>query len=123
MYTSMATQLSAGVIESDRDTLVALKRMANYTAVNPAFGVQSLVELEEALVQAEEKSLLMQRDLAAARDEEIAAAQAFHQAIIGAKSCVIAQFGNDSSEVQAIGLKKRSDRKRPVRRKNGNTDS
>ena len=117
----MATQLSAGVIESDRDTLVALKRMENYTAINPAFSVQNMVELEASLVQAEEKTLLLHRDLAAARDEEIAAAQAFHQAIIGAKSCVMAQFGNDSPEVQAIGLKKRSDRKRPVRRKNDNS--
>jgi hypothetical protein len=39
-----------------------------------------------------------------------------YEAIRGAKEQVIAQYGGDSLAVQAIGLKRRSQRKRPVRR-------
>jgi hypothetical protein len=51
----------------------------------------------------------------AARDNAVAAEWAFHNAVLGAKEQVIAQFGKDSNEVQAIGLKKKSERKSPSR--------
>ena len=41
----------------------------------------------------------------------------FHNAMLGAKMQVTAQFGDDSDEVQAIGLKKKSEYKAPTRRK------
>ena len=40
----------------------------------------------------------------------------FHNLILGAKDQVTAQFGRDSNEVQAVGLKKASERKAPQRR-------
>jgi hypothetical protein len=57
-----------------------------------------------------------QRTLDAARDATQAAEWALHHAILGVKRQVVAQYGPDSDAVQAIGLKKASDRKRPVRR-------
>jgi hypothetical protein len=47
------------------------------------------------------------------RDE---AMQLFHRSMVGAKNQVRAQYGDDSYVVQAIGLTRKSDRKRPVRR-------
>ena len=41
----------------------------------------------------------------------------FHNAILAMKEVVRGQFGADSNEARAIGLKKKSDRKRPVRTK------
>ncbi len=55
--------------------------------------------------------------LAAARDNAVAAEWEFHNLMLGAKDRVIAQFGRDSNEVQAIGLKKASERKAPTRAK------
>jgi hypothetical protein len=46
----------------------------------------------------------------------VAAEWEFHNLMLGAKDQVIAQFGRDSNEVQAIGLKKSSERKAPQRR-------
>jgi hypothetical protein len=54
-----------------------------------------------------------QADLDAARDDSTAAEWAFHNAILGAKDQVIAQFGDDSNEVQSLGLKKKSEYKSP----------
>jgi hypothetical protein len=49
----------------------------------------------------------------AARDAANAAEWALHNLILGAKDQVIAQYGEDSDQVQAIGLKKKSEHKRP----------
>lgn len=41
----------------------------------------------------------------------------FHNAVLAMKEVVKGQFGSDSDEAQAVGLKKKSDRKRPVRQR------
>jgi len=68
------------------------------------------------MAHAEEATLRARKALAAARDTEIIAAREFHSAMLGAKTAVTAQYGSDSPAVQAIGLKKKSERKRPTRR-------
>ena len=110
-------RLPSPALDADRATLLALKDLSDFTPVNPAHSAQSLSALEAALTRAEEAELRAQKALAAARDVTIAAAWEFHNALLGAKAQVIAQYGNDSRAVQAIGLKKRSERKRPARRR------
>jgi hypothetical protein len=59
--------------------------------------------------------------LVEAADAKRAAANAaeweFHNAILGAKTQVTAQFGDDSDELAALGLKKKSEYKSPTRRR------
>ena len=112
----MANPLPTGTLDADRAALLALKDLEDYTAVNSAYSVQALTALEAAVARAEEATLRARNALAAARDVEVAAAREFHNAMLGAKAAVIAQYGNDSLAVQAIGLKKKSERKRPARR-------
>jgi hypothetical protein len=47
---------------------------------------------------------------------EATATQDFHESMLGAKNHVRAQYGDDSYAVQAIGLTRKSDRKRPARK-------
>jgi hypothetical protein len=54
--------------------------------------------------------------LATARDLAAAAEWALHDGMLGAKAQVIAQYGPDSNAVQLLGLKRKSERRRPVRR-------
>ena len=112
----MATPLPSGTLQADRASLLALKDLQDYMAVNPECSTENLVALEAALTRARETTLRTRKALAAARAAEIAAARRFHAGMLGAKAAVIAQYGDDSAAVQAIGLKKRSERKRPVRR-------
>ena len=46
-------------------------------------------------------------------DEAVAADWAFHNAVLGAADQVVAQFGKDSNEIQALGYKKKSEYKSP----------
>ena len=50
-----------------------------------------------------------------ATDATVAAQWAFHDIILDVKNQAKAQFGADSDEVAALGLKKKSERKSPSR--------
>jgi hypothetical protein len=112
----MPTQLPSDILEADRASLVALKDLRDYTAINPLYSTEALTALAEEMDQAEEAMLRAQKVLAAARDKKIAITRQFHSGMIGARTNVTVQYGPDSPEVQAIGLKKKSEYKRPARR-------
>jgi hypothetical protein len=111
---------SLGERKADRAAVLAIRTMADYTPVNPAYSAEALIALEQALLKAEQEELWLQNALAGARDTAAAAAWALHDGILGAKFQVIAQYGADSNAVQAVGLKKKSDRRRPTRRNGTN---
>jgi hypothetical protein len=66
---------------------------------------------------AREKELTAENALAAARDASRQAEWRFHNAMLAVKAQVIAQYGVSSDEVQALGLKKKSERRKPARRR------
>jgi hypothetical protein len=57
---------------------------------------------------------------AVARGDTIAKEWEFHNLMLGVKEQVIAQFGKDSDQLQAIGLKRKSEYKPPKRRSSSN---
>jgi hypothetical protein len=54
--------------------------------------------------------------LATARNQAAATEWALHEGILGARWQVIAQYSPDSKVVQMLGLKRKSERKRPTRK-------
>ncbi|HEX9374309.1 MAG TPA: hypothetical protein VF897_25060 [Roseiflexaceae bacterium] len=108
-------------LESDRNALVAIQALDGYTPINPAYRADALAALNAACAEAQQAEIRAQNALAAARNAAIAAEQTFHGAMLGAKVQVIAQFGDDSDAVASLGMKRKSERKRPVARpaKNG----
>lgn len=120
MAITSTTRVAPATLDADRDTLLALQSMDDYQPRNDSYGVDSLAGLESALTQAEQAELRARIALDAARDRATTAARAFHEATLGAKAEVIAQYGADSVAVQAIGLKRKSDRRRAARRVSAN---
>lgn len=115
----MAQQASRRVrpdaLRADRAALTALKSLDGYAPRNEQCTTAALQTLE-AQVQRDERALLeLEQALAQARSRLIASSWAFHNGMLAAKAEVIAQFGNDSFAVQAVGLTPRSERKRPRR--------
>ena len=84
------------VLRADEDALFGLRTIVGYQPPNENFTLP--------VVNAAYK-----------RDESIAAEHAFHDGVGGSKKQVLAIYGDDSDQVVAVGLKKRSDRK-PVRK-------
>lgn len=109
-------RLSSKTLTNDRDVLKVLKGMEGYNASSANCSVDSLSALEQDLDAKKEIRLQKEGEAKAARDNEVAAEHAFHQAILGAKSQVRSLFGDNSNELQSIGLKKKTERKSPKRK-------
>ena len=115
MATTPTRRVDPPTRAADQQALTALQNMAGYQPANPAYTVSALSAKLAAAEAAQTAEVNARNALAAARDALAAAEWEFHYAILGAKEQVIAQYGRDSDQVQALGLKKKSERKRPAR--------
>ncbi|HJZ49244.1 MAG TPA: hypothetical protein VKE41_18830 [Roseiflexaceae bacterium] len=116
MGTNRSRRLSSDEIQANRHALIGVQSLADYTPHNSAYGAAQLAELGRAMEEAQQAEVRAVQALATARDAAMAAEWALHDGILGAKADVIAQYGPDSNAVQLLGLKRKSERKRPVRR-------
>ena len=107
---------STPVLDADRNTLLSLQDLADYQPRNAANSIANLQKLETELTQAEQNVLRLRVALDTARARLVEKSQLFHAQILTAKDEVIVQYGSDSEEVQAIGLKRKSAYRRSTRR-------
>jgi len=110
-------RLKPALIESDESGFAALQAMALYEPKNQAYSLQAINSAHGLVLSARTEEAQAAAALATARDTAVAREWAFHNLMLGVKDQVMAQFGRDSNEVQALGLKKASERKSPQRRR------
>ncbi|MEI6778717.1 MAG: hypothetical protein WCK70_17595 [Chloroflexales bacterium] len=115
--TTRLSRLAPSIIAADRSILMALQGMSDYQPHNSTYSVATMQQYESSMTQAQQAVIRLQEALEQARVVEIETSHAFHEAILGAKDQVIAQYGPDATAVQIIGLTRKSDHKRPTRRK------
>ena len=106
-------------ITDDEGSFAALQAMAGYAPANQTYTLAAIAAAHEGLRSAWAAETQAEAAYAAARDNAVAKEWEFHNLILGAKDQVTAQFGRDSNEVQAMGLKKSSERRAPQRRRPG----
>jgi hypothetical protein len=104
-------------LQEDRDAFAALKGIGTYAPANTDFTVAKIQTAQNLVVSKRETEVEKEGEFNTARDETVAAEWAFHNAVLGAKDQVKAQFGADSNELQALGLKKKSEFKSPKAKK------
>jgi len=109
-------RLSPEHIQSNRNAVIGVQSLPDYKPNNLAYTAACLVELAHAMEAARQAEMRAVQQLAIARDVAAAAEWALYDGVLGARSQVIAQYGPDSHAVQVIGLKRKSERKRPVRK-------
>ena len=103
-------------LQADLDALIALNGFAVYTPANTAYAKTEVAARQTAMKAAQDAEIAAQNALGTARDAAAAAEWEFHNAMLGVKEQVIAQFGKSSDQVQALGLKKKTEYKTPARR-------
>lgn len=108
-------RLRPSLLQIDRDAFAAVKNVPTYKAAQTQFDVAAIQALADTMVAKRDIEAQKQADLDAARDDATAAEWDFHNGLLGVKDQVIAQFGDDSNEVQALGLKKKSEYKSPTK--------
>jgi len=117
MPDSKTRPLSPGQLQTNLDAFAALKNISGYHPANTDYAVGAGDALQTAMDAAQVKAAQDKATADASRDDEVAAQWAFHDFILGAKTQVKAQFGDSSNEIQALGLKKKSEYKSPTKKK------
>ena len=108
-------RINPDILQADLESLTAVKNLTNYTPANQEYVLTKLEALKAKLATAQEAETAAKGAWDAARDDATAAEWALHNAMLGAKAQVEAQYGKDSNEYQALGLKKKSEYKKPGR--------
>ena len=110
-------RLPSQSISQDITSLHGLQTVSNYDTTRADASVANLLQAYQDMLtqqQAETEKLTLYR---AATDSARLAEWEFHNAVLAMKEVIRGQYGSDSDEAQAVGLKKKSERKRPSRRK------
>lgn len=115
MANTQRSRVSPQVLQADMDAYLSLKAIAGYQSSNPAHSLGAIAELYDKLRASLETELHAHHAFAAARDASLAMQWEFHDAILGVKNQVKAQYGDDSDQVAALGLKKKSERRPPTK--------
>jgi len=118
MAKNQTKPVSDKVLKADADALAAIKKMTGYQPADPnsAYTLAKLTAASTALDDAAAAHAQAEADHKTARDGHVAAQWAFHNAMLGARTQVVAQYGDDSEQVASVGLKKKSERKAPTRK-------
>lgn len=114
--TSRNYRLSPERVDADYKAINAVANMPDYAPLQNDLEVENLAALRNAI---EQHRLEMQRinDLLNSTRHKLQAAEwQLHDAMLRVKDHVIVQYGADSPQVETLGLKKRSERRRPVRK-------
>ena len=117
MAKNQTRRLTFAVLSADREAFAALQAIADYAPANEAYKIENIKAARDRMDDSQREAIQAEVAAAAKRDTANASEWEFHNAILGAKLQVAAQFGSDSDEIAALGLKKKSEYKRPTRRK------
>jgi hypothetical protein len=113
MAKNETTRLRPLYLQEDKDAFVALRALSDYRPANPAYEVAAIEATQTAMISAQEAETRADAALAAARDTAVAKEWEYHNLMLGAKVQVKAQYGENSNQVQGMGLKKKSEYKAP----------
>jgi len=108
--------INPGQLSANEDAFAALQTIEGYAPANPAYTLAAVRTGHDALVAKQQAAVQAEAAAAAARDEAVTEAWRFHNTILAVKDQVRAQFGKDSAQVQALGLKRKSEYKTPQRK-------
>lgn len=112
-------RLNPAQIQTNKTDFAALKNIATYAPVNPAYTLEKITTSNTELDASGETESQANAAAAAARDDRVAKEWEHHNLMLGARDQIVAQFGRDSNEAQAVGLKKKSEYKSPGPKKKG----
>jgi hypothetical protein len=110
------TPVPSPTLAADHVTVKALQGMSDYQPVNPAYSTAQLLQHQASLAQTEQAAKAAEVALAQARKAQAEASHVYHDAVVGARAQVVALYGPDATAVALVGLTRKSERKRPVKR-------
>jgi len=123
MAQNQTRRMTPAMLKADLDAFTALQAITNYSPANATYTIPEIATAKLNMENAQAAEVRASAAYDAARDAAVARQWDFHNAMMGAKAQVGAQFGPDSDEIQSLGLKKKSEYAKPTRRGSGGQGS
>jgi hypothetical protein len=117
MAKKQTRRLQPRIVKQDKQCLSAIKGLTDYKPADSKFAKTALQSAADDVDDTQEKEKQTEVAAKAARAAAVKAEWTLHNLILGSKTQVKAQYGDDSDEVNAVGLKKKSEYKDPTRKK------
>ncbi|MGP1383942.1 MAG: hypothetical protein ACTS2F_10315 [Thainema sp.] len=113
--TDTSRRLRPAYLEQDIESLRGLRTIPEYASIRPKTTIEALQSAYDEMIAAQDEASEAMVRAKAAADKARLAEWKFHNDILAMKELVRGVFGSDSDEAQAVGYKKKSERKRPRR--------
>lgn len=113
-------KLPQAVLREDREIVAALETIGAYKGTLPELTFPEIKKMLNQLATAQADRVQAETKFQTVNDDTTGKEIEFHNLILRVKKQVVAQFGEDSNEAQAVGLKKSSERKRAGRKEVAN---
>ena len=110
-------RIPPALLNADREAFDALQGITNYAPANQAYKVEAIQAKRDRMEELRRLEVQALATASAARDAATAGEWDYHNAVLGAKTQVEAQFGPNSDQYASLGNKKKSDYRSPSRRK------
>jgi hypothetical protein len=110
-------RLRLKVISQDITSFHGLQAVSTYNTTRAEASVVNLQQTYQAMLVQQQMETEKLASYRAAVNAARLAEWEFHNAVLAMKEVVRGQYGSDSDQAQAVGLKKKSNRKRPSRKK------
>jgi CRISPR/Cas system-associated endonuclease/helicase Cas3 len=114
---SKVQKLDQKSINQDINAFNGLKSIPDYVPIRSDLSLPAMENTYQNMLQAQRRAVELEAQQKMAIADKLAAENEFHAKVIDMKNCVRGQFGLDSNEVQVIGFKKQSQRKKATRKK------
>jgi hypothetical protein len=109
-------RIKPSLLQIDKDCFTAIQTLLGYAPVNARYALDALRTMHADLNGAHRVEAEAIAAAASARQSAMAKEWEFHSLMLGAKDQIVAQFGRDSNEAKAVGLKKKSEYKTRTRK-------
>lgn len=110
-------RLTPTTLQTDLDSYHGLQTIPTYATARPEAKLESIQVAHAQMIAKQQEETERQVMFKAAANAARLAEWEFHNTVLAMKEAVKGQFGSDSDEAVAVGYKKKSDRKRPTKRK------
>jgi len=102
--------------EEDIVTYDGINSISDYNPTNQAYNKTNINAGHDEMISKQNIEKGLEDNLNTAVSNSIDAEDKFHKLMIGVRAQVIAQYGDDAKELELVGLKKKSDYKKRVRK-------
>lgn len=122
MGSNETRRIAPDIIVDDKKSLSNVKAMSDYHPAKAGITSEAADIQHSAMTTKQEAETVAKKAWEAARDAATQAEWDFHNFMLEVKQQVIAQYGDNSDQAQAVGLKKKSEYKKPSGRKPGSAN-